>query len=139
MADSSASDGPRRSSTPIPATYVNYIYQRADAFLFGRRTYEIFAGSWGAMDDPSINPIAVALDGQPKYVASTTLTDPFFERVVANRIGAGSGAGDESRTRDLNVGNVALYQLSYSRVATPNYSHWRPADSAKWRAAANSV
>ena len=37
-------DGPRRSSTPIPATYVNYIYQRADAFLFGRRTYEIFAG-----------------------------------------------------------------------------------------------
>ena len=32
-------------------------------------------------------------------------------------------AGDESRTRDLNVGNVALYQLSYSRVATPNYSH----------------
>ena len=26
-------------------------------------------------------------------------------------------AGDESRTRDLNVGNVALYQLSYSRAA----------------------
>src|SRR5690606_23712967 len=28
-----------------------------------------------------------------------------------------SGAGDESRTRDLNLGKVALYQLSYSRVA----------------------
>ena len=27
------------------------------------------------------------------------------------------GAGDESRTRDLNLGKVALYQLSYSRVA----------------------
>jgi hypothetical protein len=26
-----------------------------------------------------------------------------------------SGAGDESRTRDLNLGKVALYQLSYSR------------------------
>ena len=27
-----------------------------------------------------------------------------------------SGAGDESRTRDLNLGKVALYQLSYSRT-----------------------
>src|SRR4029453_10119754 len=30
-----------------------------------------------------------------------------------------SGAGNESRTRDLNLGKVALYQLSYSRVAQP--------------------
>ena len=27
-----------------------------------------------------------------------------------------SGAGEESRTLDLNLGKVALYQLSYSRV-----------------------
>ena len=27
-----------------------------------------------------------------------------------------NGAGDESRTRDLNLGKVALYQLSYSRI-----------------------
>ncbi len=27
------------------STVMNEIYQRADAFLFGRRTYEIFAGS----------------------------------------------------------------------------------------------
>ena len=26
------------------------------------------------------------------------------------------GAGDEARTRDLNLGKVALYQLSYSRI-----------------------
>ena len=29
-----------------------------------------------------------------------------------------TGAGDESRTRDLNLGKVALYQLSYSRMTT---------------------
>src|SRR3712207_5932434 len=55
-------------------TYLNEVYQRADAFLFGRRTYEIFAGSWGAVADPGINPIAKALNTMPKYVASTTLT-----------------------------------------------------------------
>jgi hypothetical protein len=31
-----------------------------------------------------------------------------------------SGAGKESRTLDLNLGKVALYQLSYSRIALLN-------------------
>jgi dihydrofolate reductase len=57
------------------ATFVHEVYQRADAFLFGRWTYEVFAGYWGAMAD-SDNPIAAALNTRPKYVASTTLTDP---------------------------------------------------------------
>jgi dihydrofolate reductase len=56
-------------------TYVNQLYQRADAFLFGRRTYEIFAAYWGLMAD-SASPIAAALNMRPKYVASTTLTNP---------------------------------------------------------------
>jgi hypothetical protein len=29
-----------------------------------------------------------------------------------------TGAGEESRTLDLNLGKVALYQLSYSRIDT---------------------
>jgi dihydrofolate reductase len=57
-------------------TFLNQVYQRADAFLFGRRTYEIFAGSWGTWADPGGNPIWTALNTQPKYLASTTLTDP---------------------------------------------------------------
>jgi dihydrofolate reductase len=57
-------------------TFLNQIYQRADAFLFGRRTYDIFAGSWGTWDDPGDSPIWTALNTKPKYVASTTLTQP---------------------------------------------------------------
>ena len=57
-------------------TVMEEIYQRADAFLFGRRTYEIFAGSWGTWDDPGDSPIWTALNAKPKYVASTTPFDP---------------------------------------------------------------
>jgi dihydrofolate reductase len=57
-------------------TFLGEVFQRADAFLFGRRTYEIFGGSWGTWDDPGDSPIWTALNTQPKYVASTTLTDP---------------------------------------------------------------
>jgi dihydrofolate reductase len=55
-------------------TYVNEVYQRADAFLFGRRTYDLFAGYWGVMA-PGSGPIADALNTRPKYVASNTLTE----------------------------------------------------------------
>jgi dihydrofolate reductase len=51
--------------------------------LFGRRTYELFAGYWGAeeraraaLEDPGNHQITAALNTKPKYVASTTLTDP---------------------------------------------------------------
>src|ERR687890_1467792 len=57
-------------------TSLNQVYQRADAFLFGRWTYEIFARSWGTWADPGDSPIWTALNTKPKYVASTTLTEP---------------------------------------------------------------
>ena len=43
------------------STFISQTFQRADAFLFGRRTYEIFAGSWGAGMDPG-NPVGDALN-----------------------------------------------------------------------------
>jgi dihydrofolate reductase len=70
---------PLFDTDPAATTVLNQLYQRADAFLFGRRTYEIIARSWGTGAwgaDQGDNPISVALNTKPKYVASTTLTDP---------------------------------------------------------------
>jgi dihydrofolate reductase len=75
-------DGFERGGWALPlfhgdaATYLEQVFQRSDAFLFGRRTFEIFAGSWGAIEEMRAQPIGVALNEKPKYVASTTLTDP---------------------------------------------------------------
>ena len=64
-------------------TFINETYQRADAFLFGRRTYELFAGYWGAeeraraaAEDPGNHPITDALNTRPKYLVTNTLTEP---------------------------------------------------------------
>jgi len=55
--------------------HITATYQRADGFLFGRRSYDLFHESWGA-GDMSRHPIGVALAEKPKYVASRTLTQP---------------------------------------------------------------
>ena len=57
-------------------TFVTQTYQRADGFLFGRRTYEMFAGSWGQIPGMRGQPIGVALDSTPKYVVSNTFSNP---------------------------------------------------------------
>ena len=92
-------------------TFLNQVYQRADAFLFGRRTYEIFAGYWGAMADSSTNSIAVSLNTRPKYVASTTLTEPRWANttVLSGDVAGAIGELKAKREGELQVhGSGAL-------------------------------
>jgi dihydrofolate reductase len=92
-------------------TFLNQVYQRADAFLFGRRTYEIFAGSWGTWDDPGDSPIWTALNTKPKYVASTTLTEPRWANttVLSGDLASAIGELKAKRVGELQVhGSGAL-------------------------------
>jgi dihydrofolate reductase len=99
------------------AAFTGEVYQRADAFLFGRRTYEVFAGSWGTGSwgaDQGDDPISFALNTKPKYVVSTTLTDPPWAHTTVLS-GEGAAAVSELKARpggELQVvGSLTLVRL----------------------------
>jgi dihydrofolate reductase len=99
------------------AALVGQVYQRADAFLFGRRTYEIFASSWGTGSwgaDQGDNPISVALNTRPKYVASTTLTNPGWTdtTVLSGDVAAAVGELKAKPGGELQVvGSLSVVRL----------------------------
>jgi dihydrofolate reductase len=108
-------------SDPEGATFVGQVFQRADAFLFGRQTYEIFAGSWGTWPDPGDSPIWTALNTRPKYVASTTLTDPQWAdtTVLSGDVAAAVGELKAKRGGELQVhgsGNLVRWLLDNQLV-----------------------
>src|SRR5678816_883324 len=50
------------------------------------------------------------------YPANDEVSEGWKSRSPADGASSKAGAGNETRTRDLNLGKVALYQLSYSRT-----------------------
>ena len=96
---------------------INETYQRAEAFLFGRRTYELFADYWGAeeraraaAEDPESHPITAALNSRPKYVVSNTLTDASWAdtTVISGDVAAAIGELKAKPGGELQVHGSAI-------------------------------
>jgi dihydrofolate reductase len=77
----------------------------AGGFLLGRRTYEIFAAYWpNAPEEEQV--IAEPLNGKPKYVASTTLTEPLEwqnSRLLDGEMAEAVAALKQAEGGDLHV------------------------------------
>jgi dihydrofolate reductase len=58
------------------APFLISMFERADALLLGRRTWEIWEPYWPNHDD---NPFGHLINVLPKYVPSTTLKDPAWQ------------------------------------------------------------
>ena len=90
----------------------------AGGFLLGRRTYESFAPHWpNAPADEQV--IAEPLNSQPKYVASTTLSEPLEWQnspLLKGDIGAAVGALKQRDGGDLLViGSSGLVRTLIAR------------------------
>ena len=85
----------------------------AGRFLFGRRTYEIFAGYWpNAPEEEQV--LAQPLNTRPKYVASRTLTEPLEwqnSTLIQGDVAAAVAALKQSDSGDMHViGSLQLVQ-----------------------------
>jgi dihydrofolate reductase len=96
----------------------------AGGFLLGRRTYEIFAGYWPtAPAEEAI--VADPLNNLPKYVASTTLTEPLEwqnSSLLDGDVGEAVAALKQDAGRDLHViGSGELVQTLMRRDLVDQY------------------
>jgi len=79
-------------------------FAEADEFLLGRTTYDMMAAFWSQVTDPDDN-VAAKLNGLPKHVVSTTLTDPTWQSttVIGADVVAAVQALKDRPGRELQV------------------------------------
>jgi dihydrofolate reductase len=110
---------------PDHRRYNTESFQTAGAFLLGRRTYEIWADYWPKVTDDS-DLIALALNRQPKYVASATLKKADWEGTTIIRDVAAEVPRIKSRPgRPIFVmGSSGLAQTLMAHSLVDEYQLW---------------
>jgi len=105
--------------------YLGELFQAADGFLLGRRTYDIWARYWPTVTDPD-DQIARSLNTRPKYVASATLKEPTWAGTTVLRDVPGQVA--ELRKRPGNpillMGSSGLAQSVIAHGLVDEYQLW---------------
>ena len=91
--------------------FVTEVFERADAFLLGRGTYQIFAGHWPKVTDPA-NPIAAKLNQLPKHVVTKTLSEASWQNSsIVRDVAPGVSELKRRYTKELQVhGSAGLAQ-----------------------------
>ena len=79
-----------------------------DAFLLGRRTYEEWAAFWPSQPADE-NPMAAAINGLPKYVASTTLDEVTWEnaKLLGDDVAAAVSDLKRQSGKDISISGSA--------------------------------
>ncbi len=106
--------------------YLREEFQAAGAVVLGRVTYQIFAGYWPTVTDEE-DEIARALNGLPKYVASTTLDEAEWEGTVVIKSDVAEEVAKlkEQPGRDiLVVGSSGLAQTLMQHNLVDEYRLW---------------
>jgi dihydrofolate reductase len=80
------------------------VFDKPEAFLLGRTTYQLFAGHWSRVTDPA-DPIAGKLNALPKYVASRTLTKADWNNTTIVR----DVAGEVAKLKQRHAGEVQVH------------------------------
>jgi dihydrofolate reductase len=100
--------------------FVNEWFGAADAFLLGRKTYEIFAAYWPNITDEN-DPVASRLNTLPKYVVSNTLDKVEWNNstLIGGDVAQGIISLKQQPGRELQVhgsGNLAQTLMAHDLI-----------------------
>jgi dihydrofolate reductase len=93
----------------------------AEAMLFGRKTYDGYAAAWPRRD----GEYADEINGMPKYVVSSTLTDPGWNNTT---VLGGDVATSVADLKDHTEGAILIHgsaELTYALMAHDLVDEWR--------------